>query len=83
MYIDSSSIVVYVYTFCTTKQLTEELEDSRSEVQKYKRQLQRLEQSVQKLEEELSQVKSSRRRHSDIIQAEDFKQEIDRCVRMY
>ena len=59
-------------------QLNEDLEDSRSEVQKYKKQLQRSEQTVHKLEEELSQVKTLKRRQSDVIQAEDFKEEIDR-----
>ena len=59
-------------------QLNEELEDTRSEIQKYKRQLHRSEQSVQKLEDELNQVKTSKRRQSDVIQAEDFKEEIDR-----
>lgn len=66
--------------YCTTYvlQLNEELEDARSDVQKYKRQLQRSEQSVQKLEDELNQVKTLKRRQSDVIQAEDFKEEIDR-----
>ena len=62
------------------QQLSEELEDSRADVQKYKRQLQRSEQLVGKLEDELSQVKTDKRRRSDVIQAEDFKEEIDRCV---
>ena len=56
------------------------MEDARAEVQKYKRQLQRSEQTVQKMEEELNQVKTLKRRQSDVIQAEDFKEEIDRLV---
>ena len=49
-------------------------------MQKYKRQLQRSEQAVQKLEDELTQVKTVKRRQSDVIQKEDFKEEIDRYV---
>ena len=59
-------------------QLNEELDESRSEVQKYKRQLQRSEQSIQKLEDELNQVKTSKRRQSAVLQAEDLKEEVDR-----
>ena len=59
-------------------QLNEELEDVRSDVQKYKKQLQRSEQTVQKLEDELNQVKTLKRRQSAVMQAEDFKEEIDR-----
>lgn len=59
-------------------QLNDDLEESRSEVQKYKRQLHRSEQSMQKLEDELNQVKSAKRRQSAVLQAEDLKEEIDR-----
>ena len=59
-------------------QLKEELDESQSEVQKYKKQLQRSEQSIQKLEDELNQVKTSKRRQSAVLQAEDLKEEVDR-----
>ena len=58
-------------------QLNEELEESRSEAQKYKRQFHRAEQSIQKLEDELN-AKTTKKRQSAVLQAEDLKEEIDR-----